>query len=133
MWAITNILKYFTLHSNEHTSNYFVGILSSGFLPAITLPTRISNTSSLIDNIFVSKQGNINCAAILENEISDHQVIAINTNLAIPKPKTRSQYTPTERNAKKNFKMILPQKEFMTNWIIGCYMQIPIQITKFLN
>ena len=59
------------------------------FLPAITLPTRISNTSSLIDNIFVSKQGNINCAAILENEISDHQVIVININLAIPKPKTR--------------------------------------------
>ena len=31
----------------------------------------------------------MNCAAILENEISDHQVIAINTNLSIPKPKTR--------------------------------------------
>ena len=82
-------INLLTLHSNEHTSNYFDDILSSGFLPAITLSTRISNTSSLIDNIFVSKQGNINCAAILENEISDHQVIAINTNLAIPKPKTR--------------------------------------------
>ena len=69
--------------------NYFDGILSSGFLPAITLPTRLSNTSSLIDKIFVSKHGNMNCAAILENKISDHQVIAINTNLAIPKPKTR--------------------------------------------
>ena len=73
-------INLLTLHSNEHTSNYFDGILSSGFLPAITHPTRIFNTSSLIDNIFVSKQGNINCAAILENEISDHQVIAINTN-----------------------------------------------------
>ena len=82
-------INLLTLHSNEHTSNYFDGILSSGFLPAITLPTRLSNTSSLIDNIFVSKQGNMNCAAILENEISDHQVIAINTNLSIPKPKTR--------------------------------------------
>ena len=48
-------INLLTLHSNEHTSNYFDGILSSGFLPAITLPTRISNTSSLIDNIFVSK------------------------------------------------------------------------------
>ena len=82
-------INLLTLHSNEHTSNYFDGILSSGFLPAITLPTRLSNTSSLIDNIFVSKQGNMNCAAILENEISDYQVIAINTNLSIPKPKTR--------------------------------------------
>ena len=82
-------INLLTLHSNEHTSNYFDGLLSSRFLPAITLPTRLSNTSSLIDNIFVSKQGNMNCAAILENEISDHQVIAINTNLVIPKPKTR--------------------------------------------
>ena len=50
----------------------------------------ISKTSSLIhvDNMFVNKQSNMNCAAILENKISDHLVIAINTNLAIPKSKT---------------------------------------------
>ena len=92
------------MHSNEHTSNYFDGILCSGFLLAITLPTRKSNTSSLIhvDNMFVNKQSNMNCAAILENKISDQQVIAINTNLAISKSKTiTSQYTPTESIVKK--------------------------------
>ena len=85
-------INLLTLHSNEHTSNYFDGIhvLSSGFLPAITLPTRLSNTNSLIDNIYVSKQRNINFAAIPDNEISDRQVIAINTNLSIPDPKTRN-------------------------------------------
>ena len=57
-------INLLTLHSNEHTSNYFDGILSSGFLPAITLPTRISTNSSLIDNIFVNKQGITNYAAI---------------------------------------------------------------------
>ena len=104
-------INLLTLHSNEHTSNYFDGILSSGFLPAITLPTRISNTSSLIDNIFVSKQGNINCAAILENEISDHQVIAINTNLAIPKPKTRYiTIYPNREECKEKFRNDIASK-----------------------
>ena len=52
--------------------------------------------------MFVNKQSNINCAAILENKISDQQVIAINTNLAILKSKTiTSQYTPTESIVKK--------------------------------
>ena len=82
-------INLLTLHSNQHTSNYLDGILSSGFLPAIMLLARLSNTSSLIDNIFVSKQGNMNYAAILENEISDDQVLAINTSLSIPKPKTK--------------------------------------------
>ena len=121
------------MHSNEHTSNYFDGLLSSGFLSASTLPTRISNTSRLIDNIFVSKQGNINCAAILENEISDHQVIAINTNLAIPKPKTRyiTIYANREE-CKEKIRNDIASKESMTNWI-KTYMQVPMQITKFFR
>ena len=41
----------------------------------------MSNNSSLIDNIFVNKQERLNFAGILNNEISDHQVIAININL----------------------------------------------------
>ena len=82
-------INLLTLHSNEYTSNYFDGILSSGFLPAITLPTWISTNSSLIDNIFVNKQGITNFAAILEDEISDHQVIAININLISPENKTK--------------------------------------------
>ena len=96
--------------------NYFDILLSFGFLPAITLSTRLSNTNSLIDNIFVSKQGNMNCVAILENKISDHQVIAINTNLSIPKLKIRYiTIYPNREECKKNFKMILPRKEYMTN------------------
>ena len=82
-------INLLALLSNEHTSNYFDGILSSGFLPAITLPTRISTNSSLIDNIFVTKQGVMNFAAILQDEISDHQVIAININLISPENKTK--------------------------------------------
>ena len=102
------------LHSNEHTNNYFDGILSSGFLPAITLPTRISTNCSLIDNIFVNKKGITNYTAILNDEISDHQVIAININLMSPKNKVK--YITIYENSgecKSNFKMTLHSKIFL--------------------
>ena len=104
-------INLLTLHSNEHTSNYFDGILSSGFLPAITLPTRISTNSSLIDNIYVNKEGITNYAAILDDEISDHQVIAININLISPQNKTKyiTIYANSEE-CKTNFKNDIASK-----------------------
>ena len=54
-------------------------ILSSGYLPSITLPTRLSDNSTLIDNIIYNKQRHLIFAGILENQISDHQAILINT------------------------------------------------------
>ena len=95
----------------KHYYYYYYYYTKFWILPAITLPTRISNTSSLIDNIFVSKQGNINCAAILENEISDHQVITFNTNLAIPKPKTRYiTIYPNREECKEKFRNDIASK-----------------------
>ena len=104
-------INLLTLHSNEYTSNYFDGILSSGFLPAITLPTRTSTNSSLIDNIFVNKQGITNFAAILEDEISAHQVIAININLISPENKTKyiTIYANSEE-CRSNFKNDIASK-----------------------
>ena len=55
---------------DEHSGSYFDGVLSSGFLPSITLPTRLSDNSTLIDNIFVNKQDIINITYF--NEISGH-------------------------------------------------------------
>ena len=62
-------------NTDENTVCYNDGILSSGFLPTITLPTRTSDRSTLIDNIFTNKQEQINFADILINEISDHQAM----------------------------------------------------------
>ena len=39
------------LKLNEH---YFDNILSAGYIPKITLPTRLSDNSTLIDNIFTT-------------------------------------------------------------------------------
>ena len=47
---IVNLLKTI---SERHCNGYFDKIISYGFLPHITLPTRMSDESStLIDNIF---------------------------------------------------------------------------------
>ena len=55
-------INLLSLNSDEHTGCYFDGILSSGFLPTITLPTRISDSSTLNNNIFSNKQEKINFA-----------------------------------------------------------------------
>ena len=65
----------------------------------------MSYNSSLIDNIFVNKQEKLNFAGILNNEISDHQVIAIDMNLALPPQKVNyiTVYSNSDRS-KLNFK-----------------------------
>ena len=44
-----DLLKINSVQFNE---NYFDSIISSGYVPTITLPTRLSDNSSLIDNVF---------------------------------------------------------------------------------
>ena len=49
---------------------------------------RISDRSTLIDNIFSNKQEKINFVGILKNEISDHQPVIVNINQTLPANKT---------------------------------------------
>ena len=45
-----DLLKY---KQNSHINDYLENILSSGYMPNITFPTRLtSNSGSLIDNVF---------------------------------------------------------------------------------
>ena len=98
-------INLLSVNSDEHSSSFLNGILSSGFFPAITLPTRASNNSTLIDNVFVNQQAEFNFSGILENEISDHQAVVVNTKLILPHTKTRyiTIYSNSEE-AKNNFK-----------------------------
>ena len=66
------------INENIPCSSIFECILSSRYLPSITLPTRLSDNSTLIDNIIYNKQRHLIFAGILENQISDHQAIVIN-------------------------------------------------------
>ena len=53
------------IKSNVHNYNFFEHILTSGFLPAITLPTRLSDNSTLIDNMFYNSSNKFVFGAIL--------------------------------------------------------------------
>jgi hypothetical protein len=66
------------LDINSPTSSaahdFFGSIISSGFLPKITLPTRITDHScTLIDNFFCKLRNDETSSGILIRKISDHQ------------------------------------------------------------
>ena len=61
---------------NKHYCDYFDEIISHGFFPKITFPTRISdNSSTLIDNIFTNNIEEADISGILLNHLSDHQMM----------------------------------------------------------
>ena len=67
-----DILK---LNVNIHISNYFNSIISCGFIPLITLPSRLSDHShTLIDNILTNNVEPKHISGVLSNQLSDHQI-----------------------------------------------------------
>jgi hypothetical protein len=69
-------LDLLKMNSNIHIKEFFECMLSNGFVPKITFPTRLSNRhGSLIDNIFVKLSNDYSeaTAGILWENLSDHQ------------------------------------------------------------
>ena len=70
----------------------------------ITLPTRLSVSSSLIDNIFTTNLSNDISACILNVHISDHQPVIIFCNDEVPLSRTKYiTITTNSDKAKTNF------------------------------
>ena len=66
------------ISTNTHFNHYFEYIISKGFFPRITLPTRMQPPSfSLIDNFLCSDiVGTVDyTSGLLINDISDHKMI----------------------------------------------------------
>ena len=62
--------------TNKHYCEYFDEIISQGFIPKNTLPTKVSeHSSTVIDNIFTSNIDESESSGILLNQISDHRMI----------------------------------------------------------
>ena len=73
------------LYTKQHYNMFFDMVLSSGFHPKITLPTRITDRSStLIDNILTNVYDDNYISGILINKISDHQPIFTCNNRVSP-------------------------------------------------
>ena len=96
-----DLLKVNDLKFNEE---YFHDILSAGYIPTITLPTRLSVSSSLIDNILTTNLSNDISACILNVHISDHQPVIIFCNDEVPLSRTKYiTITTNSDKAKTNF------------------------------
>ena len=70
------------INKKRHYNHYFDSIISSGFYPKISLPTRIDRyygSTKLIDNIFTNSIDN-HSSGIFTNDISDHQMIYTYSN-----------------------------------------------------
>ena len=66
------------INSNLHYNDYFESIYSQGFVPRITMPTRIQPPSfSLIDNILCNSLDDAakSVSGVMITDISDHKII----------------------------------------------------------
>ena len=78
------------VNNTQFNDDYFHIILSAGYIRKVTLPTRLSESSMLIDNVFTTNLNSDLSAYILDIHISDHQPVFLYTNDDIPP--TRSKY-----------------------------------------
>ena len=61
--------------TNHNFNSFYANIMSSGFIPKITWPTRIcENTSTLIDNVYTNAIDKTHISDILVHTVSDHQM-----------------------------------------------------------
>ena len=82
-----NVFKYF-----------YENITSSGFIPKITLPTRICDTAStLIDNVYTNAIDKSHVCGILIHPISDHQMYFCVLDKTYQKLKNKPKYIEFEK------------------------------------
>ena len=95
------------LYTKQHYNMFFDIVMSSGFHPKITLPTRITDTSNtLIDNILTNVYDDKHVSGILINKISDHQPIFTCNNKATPLCK-ESKYIQIETKDERSLSRFL--------------------------
>ena len=100
-------LDLLKLYTKQHYNMFFDIVMSSGFHPKITLPTRITDTSNtLIDNILTNVYDDKHVSGILINKISDHQPIFTCNNKATPLCK-ESKYIQIETKDERSLSRFL--------------------------
>ena len=103
-----DLLKLNSIPFNE---NYFNNILSAGYILKITLPTRLLEYSTLIDNIFTTHLSSDLLTHILDKHISDHQPIILFTRDDLPMTRAKYITIRTKTDDKKDhFKPCLHNK-----------------------
>ena len=117
-------------HEQHPTTDDFLNTLMSfGYLPTISRPTRVTDYSStLIDNIFTNSSESVSSAHIVYSDISDHLPITVNLNFNQVKPEDKDSASKRCFST-ENFS-IFQQMLRKTNWqffliiVQGLQMQI---------
>ena len=93
---------------------YFHDILSAGYIPTITLPTRLSASSLLIDNIFTTNLSTDISACILNVHISDYQPVILFSNDEVLLSRTKYiTITTNSDKAKTKFCLTFQNKQVL--------------------
>ena len=91
------------INTVEDYSSFFDNVISSSFVPKITLPTRICDTrSSLIDNIYINTIDKDHISGILIRPISDHQMYFSIMNENVTTTKSIQTYIQIEVCSQEN-------------------------------
>ena len=84
--------------TNNVFNNFYENITSSGFIPKITLPTRICDTAStLMDNVYTNAIDKSHVCGILIHPISDHQMYFCVLDETYQKLKNKPKYIEFEK------------------------------------
>ena len=84
--------------TNNDYCSFYENVISSGFAPKITLPTRLCDTAStLIDNVYTNVIDKDHTCGILIRPISDHQMYFCILNENFFKPITKQKYIEIEQ------------------------------------
>ena len=83
--------------SKNHYNTFYENVMSCSFVPKITLPTRICDTTStLIDNIYTNVFDKSHTCGILVRSLSDHQMYFCVMNENYIKPTINQKYIEGE-------------------------------------
>ena len=85
------------INTNDHFNIFYENVISSSFIPNITLPTRMCDTTStLIDNIYTNAVDKDHTSGILIRPISDHQMYFSMINLCYTKLENAAKFIEVE-------------------------------------
>ena len=85
------------INSHEKFSTFYETTTSVGFVPKVTLPKRIcETTSTLIDNIYTNVIDKSHTSGILITPISDHQMYFCTMNQNFDRSKNAQKYVEVE-------------------------------------
>ena len=115
--ALTSDMNINLLQCSNHKPSafYYDTLLSNGFAPKITSPTRVThNSATLIDHIFVNEnKNNHSFAGTITSSMSDHyfNFIFLKNTIKSERPKTITYRPFTESNVLK-FNEALKETDF---------------------